>query len=797
MPLKWKTQGEWFNDRHDICTVRNGDFIKHHSRSGAFTLQAFYKDNITGNPNFDIENEIGNIVKDNEILYKNTAYPIDDFTPILNFRLDPDHSECNGYPVRISLYFRVESSGIEEGMFKCNFIRSFSGADYNITIEDLKLNGFHGLYIFNNNETLIQYIPANEWVHFEMVFPLCISNFNPSNASAYDIVPCEIKINGVSVATLDFPNIQMHDIEFQLFDAFLNGRVDIKNFTAERIVEMSNPSPVVVKILRENIGNKIRLSAVTDKTYHMEDTAYRKIVIISQTGLNNSLSEFTRLKFTRLLFEDCDTSWNPGTPYNDILNETVTFCDQNNNILSAKAYYVSSRAGNNVNANYDPHMFFDADSYYDCVRKYNNHTTASGKNGVAVNAYTVFKYCIEFNEPVNIEKIRRFHYYSENLNNENIIKIYKSDDGVNYSIEYIKYVTSNNSFVNVHITDSDRTDEDVEILEPEIPESEQAVKSYRIVADATLGNGSCTGLNNFSFDRMDYISCSDVFSPGTSDVMENHVVFNYNGNDIRATVKYLGSRCSDGGNELYDPSYLFAGCSPRNYTSGAGSADTFGVLAGSDNHLMLEITFDDFVPFNAIRKFKCQNYNDIDNCVTAETINFKFYESEDFENYTEIRDVDATLSDDYYTVSIKPYVSKNVEIILSNLSHGQYINFKNIDIDGLVSSGSEINDDGSVVKYYTNMFDEYDVRISIPDSNSWETIESDTFNEYYQYIESSNEIHIEFETSAEQTTISGKTLTMTNTENKDEYNLTVSVYADGQLISSEDVVFDSINITIP
>lgn len=800
MSLNWKSQGKWFSDSRDIGIVANNSSVSC-LKFYAFTLNAYYKDNSTGAIDDTIEENIGEIVNDGSNIYlHNTSSATDTSTPVLNLSLDPAKGLSNGYPVRISMYLKTSSLGTDTGTFLCNFIKSeLNGVEYTIKLENLKLNGFHDVYLTSTN-TLYR-IPSKEWFHFEMVFPECYYNYDPYNTSAYEIVPCELKVNGVTVATLDWPNFQLHNIEMQLFDTSTDGCVDIKDLTVDRVVEITPQNPLMVRIFRENIGKKIKLTAETLAYKEIDNTFYRKLVIIAPTGY--SVEQVRKLKgfvFDNLIFNNCDTVWNKDTIYSDIQSEHVEFTDSVGNIYPAKVSYLEGRSGNE-SADYDPHMFFVADENYNYVRKYEDGSTISGEpETIAVNNGETFKYEISFDEPIEISKILNFEYNEDNFlsNGKHIIKIYKSDNGKDYSIEYAKILTATNSCIRVEFGDEDITDEDINEVDNNVePVMGLGDKSYKITIDAYAESGYA-GLNNFEFNNLTYIKCVDKPSTDENNITTSNVIFRYSGTDIWAEVSYTGTRQNN--DILYDPAYLFKGCSARKYNDGTTSnPQHFGILAGSDNHLQFSITFMNFIPFNAIKAFKCKNYTEQADCLTASTINFKVYETEDFDSYIEFQNVNSTVKNSYYTVNIPMYPTKSVHMVFSNMKSGQRFDLNNIEIEGLTLLGNEFNDDGSgIINYYEDPSGNiYTVNVYIDGTyNAWVSKDSNDSG-YYQFISSDCSICVDFNTATDDGTLAGKTMTISKLEDKEASELTFSVYEDGNLISSEDIQFDTISYLIP
>lgn len=263
MALEWKQEGKWFSV-NDIGVVEDEQVLENVSEQPVFCLVAksvpkpvIVPITVTtpwGQQQTQYQTQYVN-VDPGEITDDLIYQSYDNFGGLygghyLTLSLNTNETAPNDHPVILNMDIDI-CADIDDGLFACGFLKSvFNNVEYTLQIVDLKINGTHNIYV-QDNTGVITYPWCLNKITLTMEF---ISDHNIS-----DIVPCMIKINDYILGTINFPNIQKHDLYIYTGSSG-NGGIDISDLEVKRLVECAKPLKCLVKITQKIDGNKIILS---------------------------------------------------------------------------------------------------------------------------------------------------------------------------------------------------------------------------------------------------------------------------------------------------------------------------------------------------------------------------------------------------------------------------------------------------------------------------------------------------------------------------------------------------------
>ena len=409
-------QGKWFLEEK---TIYNGDVFQ--SLDDVFSLTAFSSS----------LQEVGKVYTDVDRLIFKTADADDYLEAIDNYlvlHFDTNRSDQVETPFIIKFDIRINADdNNKEGVFNCRFLESSTpNHDYTLKILDLKKDGFHRIYIENDNKS-ISYPLSFKWITLELMF----------FPKAQNLCDCTVKIDDYILRTIEWSDPQYYDIN--MFLCSINGNIDISNFSINRLVEDVNYDRLRFKITQTLEDNHVRLSI--GKYIDTTDVKYYKFIFtksyITSGDHNATLSNAV---FENLIFKGRRTQ----NYTSNIKSVDIYFEDPNGNEIECTCSYLGSRWSDNGARDYAPCNFFattQSESWANTSYSRNSYSE------ILSGAYGDLSFEVVFKTKIPLEYINNLTFNKGRGKSDSVnVSVYSSDDLETYTEVISKTVEYDNKY---------------------------------------------------------------------------------------------------------------------------------------------------------------------------------------------------------------------------------------------------------------------------------------------------------------------------------------------------------------
>lgn len=400
MPLLKIQHGKWFSN--EDSTITDG-YVFTHGIDDAFTLSAHGSETV------------GNIYTDVDKLIFRTTNVNEDPTAIgnyLNFHFNDNRSIPFDTPVvlEFDLHVNAENSN-KEGLFSCDFLKTTdSTTNCTLKILDLKKDGFHGIYLENDDKT-ISYPISFKWVHMELTF------YKDSQNSTI----CNVKLDNYILGSIHWLDIQYYDLDMYLCS--VNGFIDVSNISIYRIAEHINPVKMKAKIIQIPKENTVILSLTGKDNDVLEEGMYYKLELT-----RNHANDYWGATLANAVFENMTFAGRRTQSYvSNITTMDIYFLDTIGNPVECTCSYLSSRWQDNNSHDYAPGNFFATNA----SESWGGGSSSEIMSGTRTDALR-FEILFKTKIPLSYINNLTFDNGRGSANTVNV-KVYSSDDLINFN----------------------------------------------------------------------------------------------------------------------------------------------------------------------------------------------------------------------------------------------------------------------------------------------------------------------------------------------------------------------------
>ena len=515
------------------------------------------------------------------------------------------------------------------------------------------------------------------------------------------------------------------------------------------------------------------------ETANEQSTVKYYKVEITKTPNNYTTATLSNGRFNGLRFKETTSTFETNA-----ISENVIFTDSNNHDINAVVEYLNGRTESNNNS-YNPSAFF--------VEDVSQSWGGTPWNTIEGDSNEDLVYRITFQTKIQRSDIESLTF--NDINDDNVpvkFKLFVSNDLETWKLLDSTTLSFNTDDNEYHY---DSTNDDSTNVHPE--------GKYKIVLTATNdANGTSPGIMcDGKFEHLTYVEC---LSPRSATATSENIVFrDDDGNTYGCTIT-VNSRSSNS-DDSYAPHNLFALEQSQRVPSHTQ------LYPAGNIPLTVTIQFTDDIKIELLQGLRIAYAGTV---AQAKYTTYALYDEDDTLLYHE-ENVNENLTDfnnsgKYYTLtynfnvyaSDQDDVNHKFKIEFTNLTVGQYINFRATSITGLEFYENRVTDRKTdIVKIYKDADgNEFPVHIYAEpkvDHNYWGS--NDLIGHYFYKANtsSSDKIVIEFDTLINNINAIGKTIHFEAPGDQSHNNFTLNVYADDTLLYSDTRLFDmAVNVEI-
>ena len=509
------------------------------------------------------------------------------------------------------------------------------------------------------------------------------------------------------------------------------------------------------------------------ETANEQSTVKYYKVEITKTPNNYTTATLSNGRFNGLRFKETTSTFETNA-----ISENVVFTDSNNHDINAVVEYLNGRTESNNNS-YNPSAFFVEDA--------SQSWGGTPWNTIEGDSNEDLIYRITFQTKIQRSDIESLTF--NDINDDNVpvkFKLFVSND-----LETWELLDSTTLSFN---TDDNEYHYDSTNVQHE-GKYKIVLTSYNDVnktSQGVMGDGK--------FEHLTYVEC---LSPRSATATSENIVFSDDdGNTYNCTVSISSRWWYDNGVDDYAPHNLFA----LEQSQRVSPMTTICPL-NTSAPLTITIQFTDDIKLELLQGLTIRYGQTFRTASNAKYANYALYDEDDNLLYHE-ENVNENLTDfnnsgQCYTLTYyfdvfmgnQDDVNHKFKIEFTNLTNGQYINFRATSITGLEFYENRVtNRKTDIVKVYKDTEgNEFPVHIYVVpsvDHNYWG---SNGFDDVYFYkanTSSSDKIVIEFDTLINNINAIGKTIHFEAPGDQSHNNFTLNVYSDDTLLYSDTRVFD-------
>ena len=512
------------------------------------------------------------------------------------------------------------------------------------------------------------------------------------------------------------------------------------------------------------------------ETANEQSTVKYYKVEITKTPSTYTTATLSNGRFNGLRFKETTSTFETNA-----ISENVVFTDSNNHDINAVVEYLNGRTESNNNS-YNPSAFFVEDA--------SQSWGGTPWNTIEGDSNEDLVYRITFQTKIQRSDIESLTF--DDINDDNVpvkFKLFVSND-----LETWKLLDNTTlSF--------DTDDNEYHYDSPE-GKYKIVLTSYNDVnktSQGVMGDGK--------FEHLTYVEC---LSPRSAAATSENIVFSDDdGNTYNCTVSISSRWWYDNGVDDYAPHNLFA----LEQSQRVSPMTTICPLNTSEP-LTITIQFTDDIKLELLQGLTIRYGQTFRTPSNAKYANYALYDEDDNLLYHE-ENVNENLADFnnsgqcytltyYFNVygSNQDDVNHKFKIEFTNLTVGQYINFRATSISGLEFYENRVtNRKTDIVKVYKDTGgNEFPIHIYVVpsvDHNYWGSNGFDGVYFYKANTSSSDKIVIEFDTIINNINAIGKTIHFEAPGDQSHNSFTLNVYADDTLLYSDTRIFDmAVNVEI-
>lgn len=537
----------------------------------------------------------------------------------------------------------------------------------------------------------------------------------------------------------------------------------------------------------QNLSNAliedVDLDSIVDTLSLVETAGQQTAVKYYKVEITKTPSTYTTATLSNGRFNGLRFKETTSTFETNAISENVVFTDSNNHDINAVVEYLNGRTESNNNS-YNPSAFFVEDA--------SQSWGGTPWNTIEGDSNEDLVYRITFQTKIQRSDIESLTF--DDINDDNVpvkFKLFVSND-----LETWELLDSTTLSFN---TDDNEYHYDSTNVQHE-GKYKIVLTSYNDVnktSQGVMGNGS--------FEHLTYVEC---LSPRSATATSENIVFSDDdGNTYNCTVS-ISSRWSDNGVDDYAPHNLFAleqsqRVSPMTYICPANTSAPLTITIQFTDDIKLELlqglTIGYGQTFRTTSNAKYANY-----ALYDEDDNLLYHEENVNENLADFNNSGQcyTITYNFNAYVYQDDVNHKFKIEFTNLTVGQYINFRATSISGLDFYENQVTDRKTdIIKVYKDTDgNEFPVHIYVVpsvDHNYWGSNDLIGVFFYKANTSSSDKIVIEFDTIINNINAIGKTIHFEAPSNQSHNNFTLNVYADDIMLYSDTRLFDmTVNVEI-